>query len=161
MHTMKRHKSVEGAKILLVMSQRVQRPSWRDIEAKQRTGWQQKYVLLILPAHVTRFSEWFCKSSKNSPLQTKREQMHGWDVCRASVAALKTKGSPPEKKDVFFWALPKLPPPPSLHFRQLVHLRTSKTTFCAYDRKIPIMIMMVAMIVMMVILMIMMTKITK
>ena len=57
MHTMKRHKSVEGAKILLVMSQRVQRPSWRDIEAKQRTGWQQKYVLLILPAHVTRFSE--------------------------------------------------------------------------------------------------------
>ena len=80
MHTMKRHKSVEGAKILLVMSQRVQRPSWRDIEAKQRTGWQQKYVLLILPAHVTRFSEWFCKSSKNSPLQTKREQMLGWDV---------------------------------------------------------------------------------
>ena len=57
MHTMKRHKSVEGAKILLVMSQRVQRPSCRDIEAKQRTGWQQKYVLLILPAHVTRFSE--------------------------------------------------------------------------------------------------------
>ena len=80
MHTMKRHKSVEGAKILLVMSQRVQRPSCRDIEAKQRTGWQQKYVLLILPAHVTRFSEWFCKSSKNSPLQTKREQMLGRNV---------------------------------------------------------------------------------
>ena len=33
------------------------------------------------------------------------------------------KGSPPEKKNVFFWALPKLPlPPPSPQFGQLVPL---------------------------------------
>ena len=47
------------------------------------------------------------------------------------------KGTPPEKKNVFFRALPKLPlPAPSPHFGQLVPLfQTSKTTFCAYDRK--------------------------
>ena len=51
---------------------------------------------------------------------------------------------------------------PSPSFGQLVPLfRTSKTTLCAYDRKMPMMIMTVAMIIMMVILMIMMTKMTK
>ena len=35
----------------------------------------------------------------------------------------KTEGSPPEKKNVFFWALPKFPlPPPSPQFGQLVPL---------------------------------------
>ena len=34
-----------------------------------------------------------------------------------------TKGSPPEKINVFFWALPELPPPPpSPQFGQLVPL---------------------------------------
>ena len=55
-----------------------------------------------------------------------------------------TKGTPPIEINVFFRASPLF--------------RTSKTTFYAYDRKIPMMIMMAAMIIIMIILMIMMTK---
>ena len=39
--------------------------------------------------------------------------------------------------------------------------RTSKTTFCAYDGKIPMMIMIIAMIIMVVILIVIMTRMTK
>ena len=41
---------------------------------------------------------------------------------RAFVEKSPSKGSPPEKKNVFFRALPKLPLPPSPQFGQLVPL---------------------------------------
>ena len=77
-----------------------------------------------------------------------------WIISSTSWLSILTETS---QKNVSFRALPKLPPP-SHYFGQLVPLfRTLKTTFCTYDRKIPIMIMMVAMVI----LMIMMTKMTK
>ena len=51
-----------------------------------------------------------------------------------------------------------------VYFREHFLLRIAQITFppfCAYDRKIPMMIMMFAMIIMVVNLMIMMTKMTK
>ena len=44
-------------------------------------------------------------------------------MTRVSRSANQPKGSPPGKKNVFFWALPELPPPPpSPQFGQLVPL---------------------------------------
>ena len=54
-----------------------------------------------------------------------------WKVCFH-------KGRPPKKKNVYFRALPKLalpPPTPPNSGNLVLFFRTSKTTYCAYDRK--------------------------
>ena len=54
-----------------------------------------------------------------------------------TMPSFQSQGRPPIKKNVYFRALPKLPPPPPpLNSGNLVlSFRTSKTTFCAYYRK--------------------------
>ena len=58
-------------------------------------------------------------------------------------------GRSPIKRNVFFLALPELSPP--IFWATCTTFLDVKNNFFAYDRKIPIMIVMVSMIIMMII----------
>ena len=58
-------------------------------------------------------------------------------LCQLPELVNITKGRLPIKKNVYFRALPKLalPPPPLNSGNLVLFFRTSKTTYCAYDKK--------------------------